>query len=218
MGKCVIFCAGDFDGLAAPLDSGDYLIAADGGVRHLERLGREPDAILGDFDSLGYIPRDAVVFPVEKDDTDSMLALRHGLAMGFREFWLYGALDGRRLDHALANFQALQFLRERDARGWLIGRDTLVTVIRGERALFPANADGILSVFCLGADARGVTIRGLKYPLEGQTLSSAFPLGVSNHFIRETAEISVAEGCLLLMWGRENGFPTISDIGDPTSH
>ena len=85
---------------------------------------------MGDFDSLGYIPEDSRVFPVEKDDTDAMLAARRGLELGFREFWFYGSLDGPRLDHTVANFQTLQFLADRGATGYLVGRDYLVTVIR----------------------------------------------------------------------------------------
>ena len=109
MAKFVIFCAGGFEALLEPLDKDDYLLAADGGLTHFEKLDRSPDGILGDFDSLGYVPQGAVVFPVEKDDTDAMLAVRQGLQMGYREFLLYGSLDGPRLDHTVANFQTLQF-------------------------------------------------------------------------------------------------------------
>lgn len=208
MGKCVIFCAGGFDALAEPVEKGDLLLAADGGLRHLERLGRKPDIILGDFDSLGRTPEGASVFPVEKDDTDSMLAARRGLELGCREFVIYGGLDGKRLDHTVANFQTLQFLADRGAAGYLVGRDYLVTVIRtGETLRFSAEARGILSLFCLGPDAEGVTLRGLKYPLEGGVLTSGFPLGVSNHFIGREAAVTVGKGSLLAMWGRENGFP-----------
>ena len=78
MKTCVIFCAGEFDTLAAPVGDG-LVIAADGGYRHCVHLDIHPDVILGDFDSLGYAPEGAQVFPVEKDDTDSMLAVRRGL-------------------------------------------------------------------------------------------------------------------------------------------
>ena len=207
MGKFVIFCAAGFDGLLAPIDGEDFVLAADGGLRHLEGLGITPGGILGDFDSLGYVPDGARVFPVEKDDTDAMLAVRQGLAMGYREFWLYGALDGPRLDHTVANFQPLQFLAARGAVGYLIGRDYLVTVVREETLVFPERAEGILSVFCMGADAQGVTLRNLRYPLEQGTLTSGFPLGVSNHFVEKKASVTVEKGSLLLLWDRKNGLP-----------
>ena len=207
MGKCIVFCAAEFDRLACPIEPEDYVIAADGGLQHTQALGIEPQEILGDFDSLGYIPQDARVFPVEKDDTDAMLAARRGLALGFREFLYYGSLDGKRLDHTVANYQTLQYLADHGARGYLVGQDFLVTVVKEGRIFFPEGTEGVISVFCLGADARGVSLRGLYYPLEEGTLTAGFPLGVSNHFTGAPTEISVEAGSLLVMWERKNGFP-----------
>lgn len=207
MGKCIVFCAAEFDRLACPIEPEDYVIAADGGLQHTQALGIEPQEILGDFDSLGYIPQDARVFPVEKDDTDAMLAARRGLALGFREFLYYGSLDGKRLDHTVANYQTLQYLADHGARGYLVGQDFLATVVKEGTISFPEGTDGLISVFCLGADALGVSLRGLYYPLEGGTLTAGFPLGVSNHFTGAPAEISVEAGSLLVMWERKNGFP-----------
>ena len=207
MKKCVIFCAGEFDSLALPIDPEDLILAADGGLRHTQTLGLTPDAVLGDFDSLGFIPENAQVFPVEKDDTDALLAVREGLRQGCREFYLYGAMDGTRLDHTIANFQILEFLALRNARGYLIGKEQLATVVRNGSLEFPQEATGILSLFCLGADATGVTLQGLKYPLEQGVLTAGRPLGVSNHFIGEKSVISVENGNLLAIWDRKNGFP-----------
>ena len=206
MKKCIIFCAAEFDTLAAPIGSEDFVIAADGGLRHMEKLGIVPKEIIGDFDSLGFVPAGANVFPVEKDDTDAMLAARRGLALGFREFWFYGSLDGPRLDHTVANFQTLQFLADRGAKGYLIGRNHIVTVVKNSSLRFTSGCKGTLSVFCMGTDAEGVTLRGLYYPLEDGTLTAGFPLGVSNHFTGEAAEISVENGSLLVLWDRKNGF------------
>ena len=126
MAKCIIFGAAAFDGPIPSIENTDLVIAADGGLRHFTDATRQPDVILGDFDSLGYIPQGAQVFPVEKDDTDSMLAIKKGLELGFREFLLYGSLDGPRLDHTVANFQTLQFLADRGAKGYLIGNTHIV--------------------------------------------------------------------------------------------
>ena len=92
MGKCVVFCAAGFDTLVQPIETDDVIIAADGGFVHTQKLQITPDIVLGDFDSLGYTPEGANVFPVEKDDTDAMLAVRHGLSRGYRTFLLYGSL------------------------------------------------------------------------------------------------------------------------------
>ena len=207
MGTFIIFCAAEFDTLAAPIQPEDYILAADGGLRHTEKLHITPHGILGDFDSLGYIPRGAQVFPVEKDDTDAMLAVRKGLELGYRDFLFYGALDGPRLDHTIANFQTLQFLADRGATGYLIGKDYMITVIRNETLTFSPGCEGIISIFCLGPDARGVTLKGLHYCLEQGALTSGFPLGVSNHFTGQPASVTVEEGSILALWDRKNGFP-----------
>lgn len=207
MNRCMIFCAAEFDGLITPIDEKDYILAADGGYRHVKKLGLTPNCILGDFDSLGFVPADSAVFPVEKDDTDAMLAVRRGLDLGYREFYLYGSLDGPRLDHTVANFQTLQFLADHDATGYLVGKDYIVTVLKDSTIRFPKSCQGILSVFCMGADAQGVTIEGLQYPLNNGTLSAGFPLGVSNHFVGKDAVITVKNGSLLILYDRKNGLP-----------
>ena len=207
MGTCIIFCAAGFDGLISPIHTDDYILAADGGLRHLQDMSITPHGILGDFDSLGYTPEGANVFPVEKDDTDAMLAVRQGLKLGYREFLIYGGLDGQRLDHTVANFQTLQFLADNGAKGYLVGKDYIVTVLHRETAVFPEAATGILSLFCLGKDAEGVTIENLQYPLENGTLTAGFPLGVSNHFVGKGGRITVQDGSLLAMWDRCNGIP-----------
>ena len=206
MGCCVIFCAAEFDAPARPLEKDDYIIAADGGLKHTRKLGIEPNETIGDFDFLGKHV-ETVTVPVEKDDTDAMLAVRRGLELGYREFVLYGSLDGPRLDHTVANFQTLQFLADRGAVGYLVGNRSIVTVVKNGSIAFPAGLSGNLSVFCMGADARGVTERGLYYTLEDGVLTSGFPLGVSNHFTGEPAHISVRDGSLLVIWDKAAGFP-----------
>ncbi len=207
MGKCLIFCAAEFHGLAEEINKDDYILAADGGLVHVEQLGLTPHGILGDFDSLGYTPEGSTVFPVEKDDTDAMLAIKKGLELGYREFLLYGSLDGPRLDHTVANFQALQYLADRGATGYLIGKDYIVTCVKDGAIRFSANAEGIISVFCMGPDAEGVTLTGLQYPLQDGRLTAGFPLGVSNHFMGKPAEISVKTGSLLVLYDRQNRLP-----------
>ena len=207
MKTCVIFGAAEFDAPVETIEQDACVIAADGGLLHTQKLGLEPDVILGDFDSLGYTPDHANVYPVEKDDTDSMLAVRRGLALGCERFLLYGSLDGPRLDHTVGNFQTLQYLCDHGAFGYLVGRDYLVTVVKDGSILFPETARGIVSVFCLGPDAHGVTLEGLQYPLTDAVLTPGFPLGVSNHFQGEPARICVREGSLLVLWDRKNGLP-----------
>lgn len=207
MSSCVIFCAGGFEKLAEPVDGSDYVIAADGGYAHTKALGISPDAVLGDFDSLGFVPEGAELFPAEKDDTDAMLAVRLGLEKNCDRFLLYGSLDGPRLDHTVANLQTLGFLADRGRIGYLIGNGQIVTLLEKGTLAFPGSARGYLSVFALDGAAKGITLRGLKYPLENGELTPTFPLGVSNQFVGKPASVTVTEGRLLVIWQREIGLP-----------
>ena len=178
-----------------------FVIAADQGLQYLKAAGIAPDLIVGDFDSLGEVPRGTNVIrhPVEKDDTDMMLAIKTGLARGFRTFVLYGGLGGR-LDHTYANFQALTYLARHGAVGYLVGPDAVAAAVTEGVLTFPASLEGWVGVFCPDGEARGVNIEGLYYSLREGTLTSGFPLGASNHFTGEAASVSVEEGTLLVMW------------------
>ena len=207
MKSCVIFCAGGFSALAEPISEGDLVIAADGGYVHTQRLGLAPDAVLGDFDSLGFVPETAAVFPVEKDDTDAMLAVKLGLERGCDRFLLYGSLDGPRLDHTIANIQTLSFLADRGKTGYLVGENQIVTLLEAGSLRFPAGSKGYLSVFALDGVAHGVCLRGVQYGLEHGRLTPGFPLGVSNQFGEAEASVSVETGRLLVIWQRDTGLP-----------
>lgn len=177
------------------------VIAADGGLTYLRQQGVEPDWIVGDFDSLGHVPQGERVLrhPVEKDDTDMLLAVRTGMEAGCRDFVIYGGLGGR-MDHTYANFQTLLWIACRGGRGYLVGDGTLCTVIDSGSVDFPDTCRGTISVFCPDGEAVGVTLRGLQYPLTDAVLRSDFPLGVSNSFLGEAASVSVAKGRLMVMW------------------
>ena len=197
---CYIFGAGSFYGLVRRPQSGDTVIAADGGWRICQREGITPDLLLGDFDSLEAVPDFPRIrrVPVEKDDTDMMLAVKEGLSRGETEFHLYGGMGGSRTDHTIANLQTLLYLAERGAQGWLYGDGEAYTAIRDGSMTFPAQEKGILSVFCMGADAEGVTIRDAFYEIGDVTLTADFPLGVSNHFVGKPITVSVKKGSLLI--------------------
>ena len=210
MKTCYIAGAADFAPARFRPSAGDLVIAADAGVLHLERLGVKPGIVLGDFDSLGRVPDypDVEVSPVRKDDTDSMLAARRALELGCNRLLFFGCLGGRRLDHSLANVQALAWCAARGAEAYLVGEGCCLTALAGGESLrFDSRYSGDFSVFCLGEDALGVTERGLSYGLEGARLSAAFPLGVSNSFTGESARVSVESGTLILYWQDSPALP-----------
>jgi thiamine pyrophosphokinase len=177
------------------------VIAADGGFEHLASQNIQADLVIGDFDSLGAPPPavNAVVLPQEKDDTDMMAALQAGWAKGYRTFHIYGGTGGR-FDHTMANIQCLAYLANIGAKGFLFDRGTVITAVHDGCICFPAEAEGILSVFALTDIASGVTEEGLKYLLNNATLRNIYPVGVSNEFIGAPSRISVASGMLLVIY------------------
>ena len=198
---CYIVGAAPSEALPAPRE-GDFLIAADRGYDALRRAGIAPDLIMGDFDSLGYTPEGENVLshsPI-KDDTDLLLAIRWAMERGWRRFVIYGALGGARLDQTVASFQTLRFLADHGAKGRLVGDGWNVALLQNAALRFPETASGWLSLFVSGEEARGVTLRGLKYELTDAALTCGMPLGVSNEFLGCEARIAVADGVLFVLW------------------
>lgn len=188
--------------------SDDLIIAADLGFRRLSEVGVSPDLTVGDFDSLPDAPTENVLsFPKRKDDTDTLLAIREGLARGYRRFLLYGA-DGGFFDHAYANIQALALLRERDAFGIIFGmREDVALLTAGDALTFQKpKAEKRFSVFAYGGDAE-VTLEGLSYSGESILLTDRHPLGVGNLFLDTDARIRVTRGRVLVASEVEMPFP-----------
>lgn len=194
----------------------DYVIAADAGYTYVNQLSVNADLVVGDFDSLGKRPDhpNIVEHPSEKDDTDMMLAIKEGLKRGYRTFVLYGGLGGQ-LDHTYANIQALAYLAEHDAAGYLLGDGLAITAIKNNRMHFDSNQKGMVSIFCNGKDAHGVNLKGLKFELTDALLTASMPLGVRNEFIGNNSEISVIDGVLVIMW-HENPTSVIGNIKEAT--
>ena len=197
--ECIIAGAGEYYGQVISPKPDDWVIAADGGYARLQEMGVRVDEVIGDFDSLGRRPDHPNVrqLPVEKDDTDTLFALRVGVEKGFRVFRIHGGVGGR-LDHTLANIQCLHWLANQGMRGWLYGDGCVLTALRACELSFDAPAGRTVSVFALGGEAAGVTIEGLKYRAENVRLTGDFPIGVSNETLGRPARVIVRRGALLL--------------------
>lgn len=201
MGCCYIAGAGEFCENQLDIAPDDIVIAADGGYRHFEKLGITPDIIMGDFDSAPRPPSGKIMaFASEKDDTDMLLAVKHGFDLGFTEFKLYGGCGGR-ADHTFANIQTLLYIKKRGGNAQLFGSNEIFTVTDSV-VRFDGGQRGKVSVFSLSERAEGVCEKGLKYTLDNAVLENSFPLGVSNEFTGEPSEISVKNGFLLIITER----------------
>ncbi len=200
-GICYIVGAGLTDEMTLEPTEHDFVIAADAGYLHLSNLAVVADLVVGDFDSMSRKPNhpNIVEHPAEKDQTDMLLAVGEGLRRGYKTFVVLGGLGGR-LDHTYANIQTLAYIASKNARGYLLGGGTAVTVIQNGSIRFDADKSGIVSVFSAGDTARGVTLKGLKYPLTNAEINNLHSVGISNEFTGTSSEISVLHGTLVIMW------------------
>lgn len=202
MKRCIIVGAGEFNRTAWSYEKGDYLIAADGGYEHLREMGILPDLLIGDMDSLEQecYEEDVQIkrLPVEKDDTDMLAAIKEGLGLGCKEFVIYGALGGERIDHSIANIQCLLYLYHHGAKGILYGAYDRMELLCNSRISYPASMKGIISVFAFFGDAKGVTEQGLQYSVKNETIKMEFPIGISNEFMGQDSMIEVKDGMLLI--------------------
>ncbi|HEX2141259.1 MAG TPA: thiamine diphosphokinase, partial [Candidatus Limnocylindria bacterium] len=183
------------------------VIAADGGAGWLETLGRTPDLLVGDLDSidprlLADLERTGVAVerhPADKEASDAELALLRAAEAG-DEVVLIGALVGLRLDHELANLLLIADRRWRDALDDLriVRGRTLVRALHGGESLAVEAAPGsTVTLLPIGGDAEGVRTAGLRYPLDGDALRLGRSRGLSNQVAQAPASVSLARGTLL---------------------
>jgi thiamine pyrophosphokinase len=220
MGKKIIIVAGGR--LGDPLffrkwvdTMGDALIVCcDGGARHLQNAGFQPNVILGDMDSVdpaqmaSYESLDVQIkqYPVKKDFTDSELALEYALTLNPESIYLWGGLGGR-IDHSLANIYLLQKAMTAAAKMYLIDEYCEVFMVNQDAILNNASGQTI-SLVPLSLQVEGITLKGFLYPLTDAVLRMGETRGVSNMINEERAVISVRAGCLLVVhYWRKNIFP-----------
>ena len=206
MRRCVIIggaSIGDYGTVSAKLRQDDYMIYCDCGLRHMDGLGAEPDLIVGDFDSYSNpeMGTETIVLPCEKDDTDTVFAVKEALRRGFEDFLLIGVV-GERLDHTLGNVSILLMLDSAGKKGIIIDDYSEMEIVsdRCEKPCIIDDSYAYFSLLNISGTARGVTIRGAKYPLENAEITCEYQYGVSNEVLPGcTAEVIVGEGKLLLI-------------------
>lgn len=210
---CCIISAGDVNTtlLREKKSEYDFFIAADLGFEKAKQSGIFPYMLVGDFDSIGHslcnpLPHNqnnkeiqVIQFPIEKDYSDTYLAIEEGIKLGYTNFHIYGALGGDRFSHSIANLQTLCAMKSKGVTITLIGTNEIVYLLENEPLTLTPPLGSTFSIFSLSDKATGVTITGAKYPLEDATLTSTFPLGVSNHSTSTEISISVKEGYLLVI-------------------
>ena len=201
---CYIFGAMPIDSFDFIINKEDIVIAADSGIINTQKFNIKPDYIIGDFDSLGYTPSDSntIIHPIEKDDTDTMLAVKLGLEKGYKNFRIFGGIGGR-LDHTYANIQTASYVAENGGNAIFYGDNENLTVLKNNQITFDKENKGNISIFAL-EESKNVNIKGTYYELNNGNLSINFPLGTSNKFNNNKATISVENGKLLIIWERQD--------------
>lgn len=203
MRRCVIIGGAGiarYDQVKSYLRAGDYAVYCDSGLRHREKLGLEPDLVIGDFDSHPdpHLPVETITLPCEKDDTDTVYAVKEALKRGFADFLLLGVVGGR-LDHSLGNVSLLLYLDSLGKRG-LIADDYGEMEIVSRQTAEVGPEFPYFSLLNISGTARGINLENAKYPLKDAEIGCEYQYGVSNEPLPgKTARIFLKEGRLLLV-------------------
>lgn len=198
----------------------DFIICADGGLDLINDYKVTPDVVIGDFDSsaknekeiLNLYGNETEIIKVksEKDETDTLLCIKHAISLGYDNVVLLGGLGGR-FDHTIGNLQGLSYFLDESLGKKeivLVDRDNFVTIIKNSslllnKSMFPMWSKIRFSIFSWNEKCSGIDIEGAKYPLKNATLSNSFPIGVSNEFDKDSVVITCKSGKLLVIVSNE---------------
>ncbi|MBQ8003194.1 MAG: thiamine diphosphokinase [Clostridia bacterium] len=204
MSKAVIISAGtitDYGYTKAFIEDGDFVICADGGLTHAERMGITPNLTVGDFDSYkGDAPGEVRKFNPEKDYTDTHIAVSAALEKGYKKIVLLGAM-GTRLDHTMANIGLLEYIAKNGAVGEAVNENNTATVITGN-AVIKNDGSKYVSIIPVGR-AKGVTLKNFKYLLNDYDMEFSQSIGISNEFLSGDGIVEIKEGSLIVIKSKD---------------
>jgi thiamine pyrophosphokinase len=187
----------------------DFIICADGGIKHLFKANILPDLVIGDLDSISEDERleiskrniKVLKYPTKKDKTDTELAIDYAIENDAEEILLLGA-TGTRLDHTIANIMILFRLLRLGIKGCIIDSHNEVYIVDSELEL-QQKEDTYVSIIPLMNDAIGVTLKGFEYETENKDFKMSSTLGISNRIIYEKGYINIKKGPCLVIRSRD---------------
>lgn len=201
--KCAVIGGAEVsDSERAEILSCRYIICADGGYDTALRLRIQPDVLIGDFDTVSALPSgdscEVIRYLPEKDDTDTMLAVKLAIQLGFEDITVFGGIGGR-LDHTFANIQTLEYIHSCGCKGTLFSDCERVFLQNEDRAEYTREDGMYFSIFSLSERSEGIYLTGFKYPLVNAVFERSFPLGVSNEITGKVGVVEKSSGLLLII-------------------
>lgn len=206
MKRCVIVGGAEinnYEYIKSCLHTDDFIVFCDSGLKHLEALQVKSGLIVGDFDSHDnpHLDVETIVLPCEKDDTDTVFAVKEAIKRGYNEFLLIGVI-GARLDHTLGNVSILLYLDSLGKKGTIIDDYSEMEIVSSE-PVYIDDSFAYFSLLNISGIAKGITIENAKYPLNNAEITCEYQYGVSNEVTPGmTAKVTVKEGKLLLIKDR----------------
>ena len=206
MKRCVIVGGADinnYDYVRRRLCADDYIVFCDSGLKHLDALQVRPGLIVGDFDSHDNpnLDVETIVLPCEKDDTDTVFAVKEAIRRGYEDVLLIGVV-GARLDHTLGNVYILEYLDNLGKKGFIIDDYSEMELVSRQTAYID-DSFRFFSLLNITGIAKGITVKNAKYPLKDAEIACGYQYGVSNEVLPGMrAEVTVKEGKLLLIKDR----------------
>lgn len=201
--RCVIIggaAVQNYEYIRSQLQENDFYIFCDSGLTHMDALGVEPDLIVGDFDS-HPIPKfdvETIVLPREKDDTDTVYAVKEAINRGFTDFLLIGVV-GKRLDHSLGNVSILLYLDSLGLEGAIADDYSYMTIV-SDKPAYVEDSYPFFSLLNISGKAEGINIENAKYPLHNGEITCQYQFGISNEVLPgKISKITVQNGKLLLI-------------------
>lgn len=204
--RCVIIGGADinnYDYIRTSFTKDDFFIFCDSGLKHLEGLQVMPSLIVGDFDSHEnpHMDVETIVLPCEKDDTDTVYAVKEAIKRGFHDFLIIGVI-GARLDHTLGNVSILLYLDSLGLKGTIIDDYSDMELVSAQ-PVYISDQYPYFSLLNITGRAKGITIIDAKYPLDNAEITCEYQYGISNEVLPgKQAMVSVSDGKLLLIKDR----------------
>ncbi|MBE5812906.1 MAG: thiamine diphosphokinase [Clostridiales bacterium] len=203
MPRCVIIGnanINNYNTIKKYLTKHDFFIFCDGGLKHQKALDILPNLIVGDFDSHPNpnLPIETIVLPHEKDDTDTVYAVKEAVSRGFSDFLLIGVI-GERFDHSLGNISILIMLDSLGKTAKIVDDFSEIELV-SKNPVFVNDSFPYFSLLNITGEAKGICIENAKYNLDNGTINCDYQYGISNEVLPgKIAKVTVNEGKLLLV-------------------